>query len=324
MALQSSGQIKFSELNTELSRSATSMHSLASSSTGVYATINTANAAANRPDGLGNHAISEWFGYDHSLSSSTPSEYYWLGDGSNDTIKFTGHSSALFQLNDDFSYSGWFRIDETFNDTQFLGTFSKATPSGNDIIMVMYQKTSARLMLRFRKGGGGNFHQRFWSLYSANNTSISGVNSNGWYSSNRGNANSEGFVHLAFTRDNSDTTYTGMNCYWNGQKLPEHIQFNSRSLANFDIASMAIGDSISAATNNALVFKGGIDAVSVYDKELTQAEVTSLYNSGTPITCADAGVTSNLLAEYRLENNTTNSSGTFPSLTNTGGTFTAY
>jgi hypothetical protein len=87
---------------------------------------------------------------------------------------------------------------------------------------------------------------------------------------------------------------------------------------------MAIGDSISAATNNALVFKGGIDAVSVYDKELTQAEITSLYNSGTPITCADAGVTSNLLAEYRLENNTTNSSGTFPSLTNTGGTFTAY
>ena len=325
MALQASGQIKFSEVGIELGASYGDIIRLQDASTGGIATINTNNTAANRPDGGEPHATSEWFSYNHAATGSvTDSDYYWLGDGSNDTIRFSGHGSTLFTLNDDFSYSGWFRIDETFNDTQFLGTFSKATPNGNDIIMVMYQKTSARLMLRFRKGGGGNFHQRFWSLSSTNNTSISGVNSNGWYSSNRGNVNGDGFVHLAFTRDNSNTASSGMNCYWNGQKFPEHIQFNSRALANFDIQSMAIGDSISASPNNALVFKGGIDAVSVYNKELTQAEVTSLYNSGTPMTCADAGVTTSLLAEYRLENNTTNSSGTFPSLTNTGGTFTAY
>ena len=324
MALQSSGQIKFSEINAELGISATSMHRLTSSSTGVYATINTQNAVADRPDGSEPHAISEWYSYDHSLSSATTSDYYWLGDGSNDTIRFSGHGSTLFQLNDDFSYSGWFRIDETTNETQFLGTFSLATPNGNDIIMVMYDKTSARMQLRFRKGGGGNFHQRFWSLSSTNNTSISGVDTNGWKSTNRGNVNSDGFVHLVFTRDNSNTASTGMNCYWNAQKLPEHIQFNSRTLANFNIASAAIGDSIGTSPNNASVFKGGIDAVSVYNKELTQTEVTALYNSGTVTTCSDAGVTSNLLAEYRFENNTTNSSGTFPSLTNTGGTFTAY
>jgi hypothetical protein len=91
-----------------------------------------------------------------------------------------------------------------------------------------------------------------------------------------------------------------------------------------NIKSAAIGDAISSSPNNALVFKGGIDAVSVYNKTLTQAEVTALYNSGVPTTCSDASVTSNLMAEYRLENNTTNTSGTFPSLTNTGGTFTTY
>lgn len=324
MALQSSGQIKFSEVGIELGASYGDILRLQDISTGGLATINTNNIAANRPDQVEPHAISEWFSYDHNAAGATESDYYWLGDGTNDTIRFTGHGSTLFQFNDDFSYSGWFRIDETFNDTQFLGTFSKATPNGNDIIMIMYHKTSARLMLRFRKGGGGNFHQRFWSASSTNNTSITGIDSNGWYSTKRGNTNGDGFVHLVFTRDNSDTASSGMNCYWNGSQLPEHIQFNSRSLANFDIASMAIGDSISASPNNALVFKGGIDAVSVYDKELTQSEVTALYNGGTVTTCSDAGVTTNLLAEYRLENNTTNSSGTFPSLTNTGGTFTAY
>jgi hypothetical protein len=178
--------------------------------------------------------------------------------------------------------------------------------------------------LRFRYGGGGNFHQRFWSISSTNNTSITGVNSNGWYSTNRGNVNSEGFVHLVFTRDNSDTASSGMNLYWNGTKLPESIQFNSRSLTTFNIQSVAIGDAVGSSPNNASVFKGGIDQVSVYSKTLTQSEVTALYNSGTPMTCSDAGVTTNLLAEYRLENNTTNTSGTFPSLTNSGGTFTAY
>jgi hypothetical protein len=324
MALQSSGQIKMSELNIEFGLQETRLLRLKDASDGTVATINTANASTDRPDGTAPHAISEFYSYDHSASSVTDSDYYWLGDGVNDTLRFTNHSSNLFGSNDDFSYSGWFRVDETSNQMQWLGSFSEASPSGSNQIFIQYNPTSARMQLRFRYGGGGNFHQRFWSIYSTNNTSITGVNSNGWYSTNRGNVNSEGFVHLVFTRDNSNTASSGMNLYWNGTKLPESIQFNSRSLTTFNIRSVAIGDAVGSSPNNASVFKGGIDQVSVYSKTLTQAEVTALYNSGTPMTCSDAGVTTNLLAEYRLENNTTNTSGSFPSLTNSGGTFTAY
>lgn len=324
MALQSSGQIKMSELNAEFGLLETRMLSLKDASDGTAGTINTANASTDRPDGTAPHAISEFYSYDHSASSVTDSDYYWLGDGVNDTLRFTNHSSNLFGSNDDFSYSGWFRVDETSNQAQWLGSFSEASPSGANQIFIQYNSTSNRMQLRFRKGGGGNFHQRFWSISSTNNTSITGVNSNGWKSTNRGNVNSEGFVHLVFTRDNSNTASSGMNLYWNGTKLPESIQFNSRSLATFNIKSAAIGDAVGSSPNNASVFKGGIDQVSVYNKTLSQSEVTALYNSGTPMTCSDAGVTTNLLAEYRLENNTTNTSGTFPSLTNSGGTFTAY
>jgi len=313
-----------SELNIEFQLQETRRLSLKDASDGTASTINTANASSDRPDGAAPHAISEFYSYDHSASSVTDSDYYWLGDGVNDTLRFTNHSSTLFGSNDDFSYSGWFRVDETSNQMQWLGSFSEASPSGANQIFIQYNATSARMQLRFRKGGGGNFHQRFWSISSTNNYNVTGVNSNGWKSTNRGNVNSEGFVHLVFTRDNSNTASSGMNLYWNGTKLPESIQFNSRSLATFNIRSVAIGDAVGSSPNNANVFKGGIDQVSVYTKTLTQSEVTALYNSGTPMTCSDAGVTTNLLAEYRLENNTTNTSGTFPSLTNSGGTFTAY
>ena len=320
MALPSSGIISISDILTEGGVGGSPTAGLEGLVNGDFFDINTNSPSYPDPDPP--FAMSDWYGYQQI--TNTPSLYYWLGDGVNDTLRFTNNSSTLFNSNDDFSYSGWYRIDETFNDTQFLATFAQATPSGSNLIFVMYQKTSARMMLRFRYGGGGNFHQRFWSLSSTNNTSISGITSAGWKSNTRGNVNSDGFVHLVFTRDNSNTASSGMNCYWNGQKLPESIQFNSRILTGFAIKSAAIGDAISSSPNNALVFKGGIDQVSVYDKVLTQTEITDLYNSGVPITCSDAGATSNLLAEYRLENNTTNTSGNFPSLVNTGGTFQLY
>ena len=253
MALPSSGIISISDILTEGGVGGSPTAGLEGLVNGDFFDINTNSPSYPDPDPP--FAMSDWYGYQQI--TNTPSLYYWLGDGVNDTLRFTNNSSTLFNSNDDFSYSGWYRIDETFNDTQFLATFAQATPSGSNLIFVMYQKTSARMMLRFRYGGGGNFHQRFWSLYSTNNTSISGITSAG-------------------------------------------------------------------SPNNALVFKGGIDQVSVYDKVLTQTEITDLYNSGVPITCSDAGATSNLLAEYRLENNTTNTSGNFPSLVNTGGTFQLY
>ena len=320
MALPSSGTINIAEILTEGEVDPTQTASLKQLAQGAIFTINT--NSPSYPSSTAPFAMSDWYGYDHN--AFVPSLYYWLGDGVNDTLRFTNNSSVLFDSNDDFSYSGWFRIDETSNQMQWLGSFAEASPSGANQIFIQYNPTSARMQLRFRKGGGGNFHQRFWSISSTNNTSITGVNSNGWYSTNRGNVNSEGFVHLVFTRDNSNTASSGMNLYWNGTKLPESIQFNSRSLASFDIKSAAIGDAVGSSPNNANVFKGGIDQVSVYNAVLSQSDITALYNSGTVATCADAGVTSNLLAEYRLENNTTNTNGNFPSLVNTGGTFQTY
>ncbi len=75
MALQASGAIKFSEVNTELDRSATATHSLKDGQTGTYDAINTVNLAANRPNGSAPHSMSEWYSYDTDAALPTISSF---------------------------------------------------------------------------------------------------------------------------------------------------------------------------------------------------------------------------------------------------------
>lgn len=67
MALQSSGTIKMSEINTELGRTSTATISLDDAESGVYATINT--ASASYPNNAQPASMSEWYSYDHSSAS---------------------------------------------------------------------------------------------------------------------------------------------------------------------------------------------------------------------------------------------------------------
>ena len=320
MALPSSGTLSISDILTEGGVSASQTATMQGLVSDDYFTINT--SSPSYPPRTVPHLMSDWYGYDNSYDL-----YYWLGDGVNDTIRYTGASSSWFTSgSQDLSWCGWYRIDETTDADQFLGTISTATPSGDNMIFIQYTASDNALKWRYRDGGGSNFHQVFKSVNS--NSSVTGVTSGGWTSTNRGNTNQQGFVFLTFTYDASDrTAATGMKIYWNGAAMTTNAQTNSRSTApSWGAGSLAIGDAISASPNNAAVFKGGIDLVSVHSKVLTQSEITALYNNGLPVYCTDAGVTSNLLGEYRMENNAnvSGTSPTLPNLTNTGGVFTLY
>jgi hypothetical protein len=71
MALAASGQISISQINTELGRTSTTANtSLTQCSDGTNGTINTANAAADRPNTTAPHSMSEFYSYNHTLSST--------------------------------------------------------------------------------------------------------------------------------------------------------------------------------------------------------------------------------------------------------------
>ena len=319
MAIQSSGAISASQIGAELNQGTGEELSLYQAERGNYEAIN--SASASKPNGVDPHSMSEWYSYDHDASSLVDNDYYWVGDGVNDNIKAAG-SSIGWGTTEDLSWSGWYRIDATNGGVEQFGGISTSTVSGSNQVFLQYNGSQNRIYHRVRVGG--TFGQRQYPLHD--NLSITGVSSAGWKSTNRGNVNSDGFVHLTFTYDASDTSSNAFQVYWNAAKLTSSVNNNSGTRSSsWSGGSVTIGDLPSSAPNGPNVWQGGIDQVSMYKKVLTQSEITALYNSGTPITGTDASVTTNLLGEYRLENNgNDSSSGAFPNLTNNGGTFTTY
>ena len=71
MALAASGQISINDIYTETGNENELNASLKDISDGTFVTINTENASANRPDGSAPHAMSEFYSYDHDLTSSS-------------------------------------------------------------------------------------------------------------------------------------------------------------------------------------------------------------------------------------------------------------
>ncbi len=69
MALQSSGAISMSQINTELGRSSTAQISLDTAENGGYAAINTCGSP--RPSSSNPASMSEWYSYNHSAQCCT-------------------------------------------------------------------------------------------------------------------------------------------------------------------------------------------------------------------------------------------------------------
>jgi len=86
MTLTASGQISMSQIRTELGDSGSI--SLKEASDGTIATINTANASGDRPDGSAPHAMTEFYSYNHSASAASTT----FGTFSDTTIRFVGLS----------------------------------------------------------------------------------------------------------------------------------------------------------------------------------------------------------------------------------------
>ena len=80
MALQSSGQISFADINTELGRAADAQIGLNEAEAGSYVPIN--ENSPSRPNGSTPNSINEWWAYNHSIPPLT----VYTGCGRSNTI----------------------------------------------------------------------------------------------------------------------------------------------------------------------------------------------------------------------------------------------
>lgn len=318
MALQSSGPIKMSELNTELNRGATEEFSISLAAEGGYETINT--NSTNKPNDSTPHAISEWYGYDHNAAAAYSNTRYYQNDGTSDYIDCTT-STSPFSINttQDLSFSVWVRNTGALQN-QLLWNFGNTNANGNNRFMFTYSSSLNRLIARVRTNST-NFDRQF-ALHD--NSSVTGINSSTkWQSTARGNVNSDGFCMLTVTYDASQANATNaFKLYWNATECTTQSNANSGTRTAINATEGRIGENIHL-TNSAGNATLDYDEIKIYNKVLSSSEVTTLYDSGT-IADSSQTVSSGLITEWTFDNNNANDSNSKYTNSIVGGNIATY
>lgn len=302
MALQTSGQISISDIQTELGNSSGSLTAL--------------SVAASK---TAPHGMTEFYGY--SAGPAYNNTRYYQNDGTGDYIDCTT-STAPFNINttQDLSFSLWVRNTGS-KQNQLLFNFGNTNANGNNRIFVTYSANLNRLIFRYRSNST-NF-DRQWALHD--NSSATGISSsaNGWSSTSRGNVNSDNFCLLTFTYDASQSTSgSAMNMYWNASQLTTQSAANNGTRTAMSATKGRIGENIHL-TNSAGNATLDYDEIKIFNKVLSSSEVTSLYNSGT-IADSTQTVSSGLITEWTFDDNTVDDSNSEYTCTKVNGVISSY
>jgi len=301
MALQSSGQIKFSQLAAELNQPLEEI-SISTAAEGGYETINTNSTST--PNATTPHAISEWYSYDHDAAPAYSNTKYYQNDGTGDYINCTtGTSPFSINTTQDLSFSMWVRNTGGLQN-QLLFNFGNTNSNGNNRIFLTYSQSLNRLICRVRTNSS-NFDRQF-PLHD--NSSATGINSSTkWRSSARGNVNSAGFCMITMTYDASMTNASNaFKLYWNATECTSQSNANNGTRTSINATKGKIGENLHL-TNSAGNATLDYDEFKIYNKVLSSSEVSTLYNSGV-IADSSQTVTSGLITEWTFEGSNANDS----------------
>ena len=321
MALPSSGEIKISDILSEAGLSTT----LANASLGglenqTLFTINTGNSSSNYPDGSAPAAISEWYSYDHNLSSYTNTHYYEMVRGQ--ALKSTTTSSP-FNLSgsQDLSISLWVSKNATVNN-EVIWDMTNSTSTANRFFL-QYQYSFNRFVIRHRTSSV-NYDRQF-ALHDNSSVIGCGTNSNTkWSNSNQGNVNSDGQCLLTVTYDASQSNATnGIKLYWNATEVTTQAAANSGSRSTSAVKQFTLGNNNHNPTTTSGGFSGTFDEVKIYSSVLTAAQISTIYNSGNPVNATNSYST-NLITEYDFDTNVRDSAGLFGTTANDSGSRASY
>ena len=305
MPLPSSGEIKISEIGTEIGISSRSLTTLSTT------------AGKTAP-----HGMKEFYGYTHS---SFNNDYYIDFDGVNDYVTFTPNAPRDFP-NDTMTISFWVRVDQTTKSNMiFYCTTHTDGSSADGRLIIFYHGNLNRLIVQFFKTQGSNkVYQRQFPLH--NNSTQTGItnSSTGWTTGQRGNVDSDNFTHIAVAIDRTNTTVTsGIKAYWNANELTYAVNNTSTMTTahTFDPNFGAIGEgSHTASKPGASIHDGALDEMYIYSAQLSSSNISTIYGYGRN---TENTFTTNYTTAWRFENSIDDEEG-LTDTTNNGATFEAY
>ena len=179
-----------------------------------------------------------------------------------------------FDITDAFTFSCWIKFDTLGTDEVFISKWSSASSFKG---YALYKNSSDKLVVFLRESSS-----RF-NLFVSTAT----VSNNVWY-------------NIVVTYDGSRLN-SGINLYLNSA-----VQAGTRS-GNFSTGSMTttLPFNVGARNNGELPVNGFMDEVAVWDSELSQPDVTAIYNGGVPDDLNNSGLSRVPLSWWRMGENAT-------------------
>tara|TARA_R110001592_G_scaffold128856_1_gene341086 strand:- start:53 stop:979 length:927 start_codon:yes stop_codon:yes gene_type:complete len=275
MAVPSSGAISLAGIRAEIATntynaSATTTSSLEDLSDGTTATINTANASGDRPDGNAPHAMSEFYAYDHDLSSFSDDISFDF-DGTNDFLSGGGAAAANATLETTGSISVWVKLD-SMSSNGIIWQITAEEGTDNQL-NILWQNAAGKIRGNVKLGGTANLVDSGSGLENDNSWHHVVMT---WLSGSRSAASN--IVRLYVDASETDTDAIGNT--WNDSSPP----------ANFTVGKNLI-------QNNAF-FNGHINDLAVFSDVLSAGEIELIYNEGAP---KDESGHEGLIGYYTLE-----------------------
>ena len=238
--------------------------------------------------------------------------------GSGQAIVIAETTAYSLTEQDAFTIGFWIKAgwDNNLNtNIHFFAMNDGSSTARNQQIRVFYNESNNRL--EFRIGSdSSNRSLNFWPLHShLSATGLPGSSaSQYWSSSNRGNVNGNDYTHLVISKG-SGTTLAASNiaAYWNGTKLGNAFYSSGN---NFGTVSMSTdARQVALGSNSHTLAKSGnnnetkYNVLTIYNKQLSDSDVTTLYNSGAPASPTVAGNIGNLQGYYNFESDGSDTSG---------------
>lgn len=235
MAIKTSGQLSLrDDIRAEFGGGTTNISLRSLSATAGFST----------PD-----AMSEFYGYTsnshfiratgsgYTMTSPTPPPQVGLGN-------FANISGGL-----------WFRNNAPSKRNQqimSIGDYRRSDGRGTDdsVIFVFYIASLNRISVQVWRNGSRT-NRREYPLHDSRNSGVTGVTNSGagWYSGQRGSADSDGFNFISFTvrMYSGGTATNNIDLYWNGRLVPYSV--NNNNTSNFPITNIsgnfvAIGENL--------------------------------------------------------------------------------
>lgn len=261
-------------------------------------------------------SFSDSYALSKTISTGTSNAVYFVD--SSDTFNFVGGDAWTISF---WIKAGWSSSLNT-NIHFVVGHKNNTSYQVEDGIKVLYNESNNRIQVRYgNKTTGSNtwYKDAQWLFHSTSGAYAAGYNAAGlggtyWSATNRGYVGDDDFTMITITKASTNIA-SSLKLYWNANSAGSApIQSNAGN-ANVNVIPMSATDdrlwSVGARGKYGSVDqnKAGNSSATLYndltiwDKELSASEVTSLYNSGTRMDATTHSASSNLKGYWQFEGN---------------------